>query len=422
MPVTARAAGAGAQRLRSTVFPLAGTLAIQVLVSMSVVTVPVLAPAAAAESGMPLRYVGLFIALVYGTSMAASLASGPMVQRFGAIRVSQFCLLSCALGMALVASGHLAAVILAAVLLGLGQGPATPASSHVLARTTPPHMMAMVFSLKQTGVPLGGAFAGAIVPVLVLLGGWRVAALAVAVTCLLVLALAQGLRAELDADREPGRALTFAGLAQPLRFTLGDPLMRRLALCSFCFASLQLCLVTFLVSHLTLNLGMSLVRAGLMLTAAQAGGVVARILWGVVADRWGRPMALLGLLAFAMVAAAAATAQFTAQWPWPVIAAVCAAFGATAIGWNGVYLAQVARLAPTGKAGVATGGALVFTYAGVLFGPPAFSLMVGGGMDYSSAYVALAVPVALCGLWLLVREWRPGAARALAAGASGTSR
>lgn len=395
--------------MRNTLFPLGATLAIQVLVSMSVVTVPAMAPAVATATGLVAGYVGIFIALVYGSSMFASLAAGPLVQRFGAIRISQWCLLSCALGLALVATGSVAAIALGAVLLGMGQGPNTPASSHVLARTTPPGMMNMVFSLKQTGVPAGGALAGAVVPALVLLTSWRSAALLVAATCLCVLAVVQLLRAQLDDDRQPGRALTMAGLVEPLHFTLSDPLLRRLALCSFFFAAVQLSLITFLVTHLTLNLGMTLVQAGFMLTAAQVGGVVARIAFGVLADRWGRPMALLGLVAFGMLLGAIATANISLQWPWYAIAAVCAAFGATAIGWNGVYLAEVARLAPPGKAGVATGGALVLTYGGVMFGPPTFGLLVSSGFDYSATYVLLALPVAVCGAWLLVREWKPGA-------------
>ena len=391
--------------MRSTLFPLAATLAVQLLVSMAVVTVPVLAPAAAAQMGVSAGYVGFFIALVYGASMAASLVSGTLVQRFGAIRLSQLCLVACAAGLALTAVGSPVPIVAGAILLGFGYGPVTPASSHVLAKTTPPGMMSLVFSLKQTGVPLGGALAGAVVPALVLWAGWRVAALVVGAACLAALAIAQPLRASLDADRDPSRRLAASRLVGPLRYTLGEPTLRRLAFSSFFFAALQLCLITYLVTHLTGNLGFSLVQAGLMLTVAQGGGVVARIAWGALADRWGRPMVLLGLVALAMGVAAFATARFTPQWPAAAIAAVCAAFGATAIGWNGVYLAQVARLAPPGKAGDATGGALVFTYGGVLFGPPAFAFLVEGGASYASAYVILALPAVACGLWLLWRDW-----------------
>lgn len=391
--------------MRSSLFPLAVTLAVQVLVSMAVVTVPVLAPAVAAETGASASHVGIFIAMVYGASMVASLVSGPLVQRFGAIRLSQACLVVCAVGLACVATAVPTLFVVGAIFLGMGYGPVTPASSHILAKSTPRERMSFIFSLKQTGVPIGGALAGALVPALVLWGGWRAAALAVAGACLATSISAQPLREALDADRDPDRPLVIASLAGPLRYTLRDPVLRRLAFCSFFFAALQLCLITFLVTYLTLNVGISLVAAGLMLASAQAGGAVGRIGWGMIADHWGRPVRLLGLLAIAMGAAAVATGRFTPQWPAVSVALVCAAFGATAIGWNGVYLAQVARLAPPGKAGDATGGALVFTYAGVLFGPPAFTFLIGGGISFASAFVMLAVPAVACGLWLF---WRDG--------------
>lgn len=391
--------------MRSTLFPLVATLAVQLLVAMAVVAVPVLAPAAAPEIGVPTGYVGLFIAIVYGAGMGSTLVSGTLVARFGAIRVSQLCLAACAAGLACVAGGTPTLLAAGAVLLGFGYGPVTPASSHILAKTTPPGAMAFVFSLKQTGVPLGGALAGAVVPGLVLWAGWRWAALAVALTCLAAIAFVQPLRAGLDADRNPDRRLAASNLAGPLRSTLAEPALRRLAFCSFFFAALQLCLVTYLVTHLTLNLGFTLVEAGLMLTVAQGGGVFARIAWGALADRWGRPTLVIALIAIGMGAAALATAAFTADWPVAAIAVVCAAFGATAIGWNGVYLAQVARLAPPGKAGDATGGSLVFTYGGVLLGPPAFAFLVEGGVPYASAYVIAAVPAVACGLWLLAADW-----------------
>ena len=69
---------------------------------------------------------------------------------------------------------------LAPLVIGLGYGPITPASSHVLARTAPPSRMALTFSIKQTGVPAGAALAGALLPALALRIGWRAAFVAVA--------------------------------------------------------------------------------------------------------------------------------------------------------------------------------------------------------------------------------------------------
>lgn len=68
---------------------------------------------------------------------------------------------------------------LASIIIGLGYGAITPASSEVLARTAPPDRMALTFSIKQTGVPGGAALAGAALPALALAVGWRAALLAV---------------------------------------------------------------------------------------------------------------------------------------------------------------------------------------------------------------------------------------------------
>jgi len=78
-------------------------------------------------------------------------------------------------------------------------------------------------------------------------------------------------------------------------------------------------------------------------------------------------------------------------------------FGGTAIGWNGVYLAEVAREAPVGKTVEATGGALFFTFFGVLITPPLFAAIVEGGGSYATAFAAVAAPPLVCGLWLLAR-------------------
>jgi len=111
--------------------------------------------------------VGYYVAAAYLGSMLGSAAAGGWVARFGPIRVSQAgLLLSCA-GLALAASALAPLVLLGGFFVGLGYGPATPASSAILVRTAPPAMFSLIFSIKQTGVPAGGVLAGALVPALV---------------------------------------------------------------------------------------------------------------------------------------------------------------------------------------------------------------------------------------------------------------
>ncbi len=392
--------------MRQMAVPLLTTVSFQALVSMAALTVPVIAPAAAADLGISPGYAGLFIALVYGASMASSVASGDLVRRIGAVRVSQICLLFCALGLGLTTWGTIPAFVGGALLVGVGYGPITPASSHILVRSTPRHLMSLVFSLKQTGVPIGGALAGAVAPSLVLLGGWRAAVLVVGAACVLTSALAQPVRRRFDDDIEPQRRIGHQGVLRSLGMVLGVPALRRLAGCSFFYSAVQLCLVTFLVTYLTGDLGLSLVQAGLMLAVAQVAGIFGRVAWGALADRGGRPLSVLAWLGCAMAAAAIATALLSAAWPYAMIAFVCALYGASAIGWNGVYLAEVARQAPSGQAVEATGGVLFFTFFGVLVGPPLFAMMVEGGAGYALTFGLLAVPTLGCALLLFAADAR----------------
>ena len=61
-------------------------------------------------------------------------------------------------------------ICLGALIIGLGYGPITPASSAILNEVTPNRIRALIFfSIKQSGVPIGGAIAGILVPSFILI-------------------------------------------------------------------------------------------------------------------------------------------------------------------------------------------------------------------------------------------------------------
>lgn len=382
---------------------LAVTTAIQAMVSMALLTLPAMAPVAAQGLGVPPALVGAYVALCYLAAMLSSLIGGTLVRRLGAIRVSQLGLALCAIGLLLCAVPWLPAVALGALCIGAGYGPITPASSHLLALTTPAHRMALVFSIKQTGVPAGGMMAGALVPGLSLWLGWQGTLAVVAGVCAACAVLSQPLRAALDADRQPSQALALGALFRPVGMVLGHRSLAVLAACSFLFSAVQVSVTAYMVTYLNGSLGMTLLAAGAALSVSQLAGVVGRIAWGAVADRGLGPRNTLMLLAVLMIVGSVLTALLQPGWPTALIWAIVALLGASAIGWNGVYLATVAHQAPPGQAATATGGTLMFTFMGVVLGSPAFGALAGFSGSYRLAFAALALPAALA-LGLLL--WR----------------
>ncbi len=405
---------ASAQSPAQDAFPalvLGSMLAVQTLVSLAALAVPAIAPAVAASTGLPVALVGLFTAGIYAGAMFSSVNVGGIVMRFGVVRVSQACLCVTAIGLALVASGRVPMLLPGAVLIGIGYGAATPTSSHLFAREVAPRWRGLVFSIKQTGVPLGGMLAGALLPSAAQRLGWHAALPLLALAILVCAAWLQPLRARFDASREIGRRMAFGGSLHTLRMVWDHVPVRELAISTFFFASMQSCMATYLVAQAHWGAALSPVQAGLVLACAQASGVFGRIAWGWISDHWVRPAHLLAWLALAMGVCACLAGMLRPAWPMAAVIALAIAFGATATGWNGVYLAEVARLAPAGMAGVLTGGTLFFTFAGALCAPPAFAAVATLSGDLGAGYLTLGVGLVVLGILLHRRQARvPGSA------------
>jgi predicted MFS family arabinose efflux permease len=380
------------------------TLAIQSLVSLVVFTPPVLAPKAEPDIGVAASAVGIVTALVYLSAAFGALSSSEQIVRRGPMRVSQASLLLCGGGIALMASGNLALIAAGALVIGLGYGRITPSSSAILADRAPPHLRSLIFSIKQTGVPIGGAVAGVLVPALILAFGWQPAALIVgALSALLALAV-QPWRDQIDRDRSAYHAGKPSGMIGPLHLVLSHPRLREMGLASFSYSGMQMCLASYLVVYLYERAGFSVPGAGAALSTAMAAGIGGRIFWGVVADRWVAPRLLLGGLGVAMSLGAFGMAGIGEHWPLFAVLALSVAWGATAIGWNGVYLAEVARTVPAGQAAAATGGTLAMTYFGVVVLPLMFWALIAATGSYAAAFVALGCLT----LWRAVYFFRRG--------------
>jgi MFS family permease len=381
---------------------LAATLAIQIFTSLAATCAAVLAPAIAAEFGVGTKWVGVFVGLVYAGGMIASLASGGFIERYGAIRISQACVLvsvAALIAMALAPSTAPLVLAAAAVVIGLAYGPITPASSQLLVRTTPPARMSLTFSIKQTGVPAGAALAGALLPSLEHAIGWRWSLGAIALCGVVVALAAQPIRRALDVDLQRGRRISLGAALAPLAH-LRVRALRQLALISMAYAATQMCLTSFLVVYLNEALEYSLVLAGFALSAATIGGVAGRIGWGLVADRWLPPRRTLALIGALAAACGVGLALAQPWWPAAACLVLTAVYGATAIGWNGVQLAEVARLAPRGAAGAVTGATGFVGFSGVVLGPPLFAMIASVTGSYRASLLAIAVLSAAGALWL----------------------
>jgi MFS family permease len=374
------------------------TLWVQAASAAAVVAPTVAAPRLLEQLSLGPTAVGIYIALLYLGAMVATQVGPVLVRRWGPILTSQVALGLSGLGVLLLAVPDVRVAALGAVLNGMGYGPITPASSQMLARTTDPRHFSLVFSIKQTGVPVGGVIAGLMVPALITRGSADLALATTAALCALGVLAAWPLRRALDHAREPAAGWPgWSRLVEPLRFVLTHPVLRGVAACSFAFSMVQVSLTSYLVSFVNGELGWTLVAAGAALAAAQTAGVVGRIGWGLVADRWLGARRTLLLLGAGSLLCGVALPVLAPLGNRTVLLILLCLYGAMAIGWNGVYLALVARLVPQAQAAQATGGTLFFTFLGVVVGPPVFGAAGAalGSLAWSFALMGLPMAVVL---------------------------
>jgi len=375
-------------------YSLALTLLIQMASAAMVLAPTAIAPVLLLQHQWQSNVIGLYISIVYFSAATSGVFATTMIQKLGPIRTSQIALLFSCAGLFLILNDFLLLNILGSIFLGIGYGPITPASSDILVRTTPKNRFSLIFSIKQTGVPLGGALAGLLIPNLTHFKDADFAMLVLLLITLAIAGLAQSLRHELDENRSPHAPWpTVYRFFSPIRFVLSHPILSILCLCSFVFSIVQICLSSYLVTYLNISLKWSLIAAGVGFSLAQFSGVAGRIAWSIVADKTGKPIqALLSLATLMGVSCLSMLYPEVITPEWVVYAIICI-FGATAISWNGVYLAYVAQIAKTENAAQATAGCLFFTFIGVVVGPPIFGYMVIMSNNIGLCFSFLCLPL-----------------------------
>jgi len=379
------------------------TFGVQTLASMAALVLPAIATTAGAALGLDPVLIGIQVSILYTTAMLAALTSSAVVRLFGACRTSQVALLLVAAGCCAASLPSVWAVAAGSLLLGLAYGLPNPAASHLLQRFTDVRRRNLIYSFKQAGVPAGGVLAGLLAPTLASTFFWQAPLLLAAVLALCLAALLQLARVSWDDDRNASGAgfrLPLNGLTSLVR----NASLRFMALTGLLLAAVQLCLVAFLVVALVEELGYGAIAAGAMLAFLQAVSVCGRIGWGWIADRIGDGLGVLIFLCLVLVGSFFAASTFGLTTPSALVIPLFIVISSTAVGWNGIFLAEIAQASGPARVGEITGSAMFFTYFGVVIGPAAFTVIqpVFGGILPAYVVLALASLVA-CALLVAAR-------------------
>jgi MFS family permease len=375
-----------------------------VFTTFVVAALPTLAPKVAAHLGLAPHAIGYQVSIVYIMAALVSVYSGVAVRRLGACTASMLSLASGVLALLSIASGSIAGIIIGSVVLGLGYGLPGPAASHLFMRFAPLGRRNLIFSIKQAGMPLGVAMASFLLPVLSEWIGWRASLAASTLLLVAVIVGLSGKRARWDDDRQASVAAGGSALAG-ISLVLANPVLRGIGGVGLCYGGYQMCVIAFSVTMLVQEFGWTLVDAGLLAGGMQIAGVCGRIGWSLVADATRSGLPILGLLGVLSAGFGLAVAWLGSDMHGVLLVAVLMSLSASMLGWNGILLAETARVSGRESVGLATGGILALCFLSVVIQPALFALAYKGVGNFTRTLGLFAI-MPLIGAACAMQAWR----------------
>lgn len=376
--------------------------------STLILSLSVLAPLLMSAAGTPPEAFGWISGAAGLGSVWLYMANTAFTVALGPIRALGVAMVIALAGVGLLSTASYPLMLLGAVFIGFAYATTTPAGSQILADNTPVRLRGRIFSLRQSGVPLGGAIAGVAGSAIGAAYDWRIALLVVAlflVATSIPLALAPS--AFNESRPRPrfriAKVFSLLNLRQPFQTLAGTPGLPLIALASIGFATVQGITNAFFVTFLAVGLGYDVKLAGLLFALNQGASAAGRIGLGFLADWIGSPRPILCALSLASAASAIAIASMGPDWPLYLLILVAIGTGLSIATWNGLYMAEIAALAPE-TASQATAGATFFVFGTYVVMPPLAGLVIAT-LGYRAAFLMVALCVLGAGAALLV-GWR----------------
>ena len=382
-------------------------LSAQVFVSFGGLTIPPLIPFLQPELKMNYTHVGSIMTFLYFGAMVISLPAGWLTDKLSIKKMVflSYMMMGCLVILYSLVGNYITAILLA-FAMGVAYGMVNPPTTMGILVLVRKEMRGIAMSIKQTGVPLGGALAAALLPALALRFSWKFSFIFAGATIILSglvshILYRQSQEKKINSDSDPKEKSQVI-----CRRTYWDKNIIFLGIAGAFCSLVQISLVTYIILYLKDVKEFELILAAFCLTLVNIGGILGRVFWGGVSD-WlfkGSRKAVLRIIV-SSIFLTSLILGLNIPLSLLVLFVVLFIFGFSALGWNGIFLAFIGELADKDLAGRAIGLCMMLTFIGNLSGPVIFGKILDMTRSYNLGwYFLCASMVGAFILFSLIKE------------------
>jgi sugar phosphate permease len=383
----------------------------QIFLCFGGLAIPPLIPFFQPELKLTYSQVGSLMTFLYLGAILMSLPAGSITDRLGVKKTLVFSQIFTGFFVALLGLiGNYLAAIFFTFIVGLGYGMANPPTTKGIMILVEEKNRGLAMSAKQTGVPIAGGLAAAVLPPLALFFSWKFSFVVAG-----AFISAAGLLAQVLYHPQENKFLlpkpnSSAPSPQEWKKIYRNRNIIFLSIAGAFCALVQSSLFTYTILYLKDTQNFDLIYAAFCLTLMNIGGILGRVLWGVLSDRLfkGSRKIVLQLLV-SLIFLATLILGLNLKLPTILLIAILFVLGASAIGWNGVYHAFIGEISGKEMAGRATGLTMAIVFVGAVIGPVLFGKIVDLYQSYNLAWFSLcAAMVGAFAVYSLIQEKEGG--------------
>lgn len=292
------------------------------------------------------------------------------------------------------------------MFVGIWYGTAQTGGSSAIVRWFPKENRGLAMGIRQTGIPLGGAFASMSLPFFFYKYGLSSAVLIQSILAILGGIIFLIFYKNRSTEKDVNEKYTFLEKLNNIknRFDLYP-----VFLIGITMISLQLIIIAHLMSYLNNALKISLSVSGTLLSVALIGGMIGRVILAWISDQLfngnrSKPLQITIGCTFLTIICFIYLPVHIPLWSTGIF---CFVLGFLGIGWYSLFIVLVTEKTNPNFIGLTVSLALTLNQFFIVIAPSLFGLLVDSFNGYKIPFFLVAIFILACGIWLAISERIP---------------